>query len=182
MKQYKYFIGIDVGLTGAIVALNSELKVSRIINIPTLAKPGNPSVKEKLDAKQLHYEFELLSGKSMFFWSEVCVFVEDPGIIPTNGVFRVGSQQHSVGVVEGVLGALGCDYRMINAQKWKKRYNLPGGRHQKTKAIELAQQLNPELGPLKIKDADTAEAALVCRYGVKYVLGYNPTGGNESVF
>ncbi len=177
MADYEFYVGVDSGLTGAIVMLDRKLQVFDYGRMPTIQKKGNPTVKAKIDALKLRDGILATLDKhapAKWYAAGVCCFIEDPGIIPSNGPFRIASQQHSLATIESVLLCLGFDVRLVGAQKWKGQYNLPGGKENKKQAIQFALRLNPELGILQISDADIAEALLIARYGCKYILGVNP--------
>lgn len=165
--SYKFYIGTDVGLKGALVCLDHAGAVVKTARMPTTTKDGSPAIKEKVCGAGL---CDAITNMTPSPW-ETFVFVEDPGLVPMNGSVRIASLFHSLGAVEGALGAMGLKYELIKAQRWKKHYSLPGGQKQKRRSIEIAGQLNPELGNLKVKEADIAEACLIARYGCKYILG-----------
>lgn len=175
--DYQCYIGIDPGLTGAMVLLDRQLKVFDYGRMPTIAKTGHPTVKSRIDSLKLQEgllrSFET-AGLSEMSADEVCCFIEDPGIIPTNGIFRVASLRDSYATVHSVLTCLYFKVYEVGAQKWKKQYDIAGGAKNKSKSIQLALRLNPELGTLQISDADIAEALLIGQYGCKYILGVQP--------
>lgn len=185
MSKYKLFIGVDVGLDGALVALNAQLKVHKVIRMPTVAKRGNPSIKSKIDASRLADELLLAIAESEAQTnSEVIVFIEEPPtFIGGHMLTPQLSLHHSCGIIEGVIACFPGmpEPHFVPVQKWKAQYDIKKGKkkipgkEQKKNAIELALHLNPELGPLKMQDADIAEAALVARYGIKYIIGATAT-------
>lgn len=176
--MYKWFMGIDCGLTGAVVLMNSEFVFTDMFRMPTVEKGG--TVNRKVDTVKLADMIGSVimdcppeygpDGKV----SNIVAGIENPGVIQTNGSVRLASIIDSFGVMKGVLSGIGIRYVEVPAQKLKRQYNLPGGRTNKKCSVELALEFNPELSSV-IKtvtdDADVAEAALIARYAAKYIIG-----------
>ena len=75
--------------------------------------------------------------------------------------FRFGE---SMGVVQGVLGALGVPLFRVSPQKWKKALGLS---REKDASRKLATETFPKYAELfaRCKDDNRAEAALLAKYG-----------------
>ena len=149
-------IGIDPGLSGAIVIMesNSPIEWQRMptmktgsanrVNAPALAAMIKPYL--YLD-KPLHAYVELVSS------------------MPGQGVASMFSFGHSAGVIQGVLGAFEIPVTMVTPGQWKKRAGLTG--QDKDASRTLAIQMWPKWRELDKKGAGQAyaDAALIALYG-----------------
>ena len=149
-------IGIDPGLSGAIVIMesNSPIEWQRMptmktgsanrVNAPALAAMIKPYL--YLD-KPLHAYVELVSS------------------MPGQGVASMFSFGHSAGVVQGVLGAFEIPVTMVTPSQWKKRAGLTG--QDKDASRTLAIQMWPFWRELDKKGAGQAyaDAAFIALYG-----------------
>ena len=149
-------IGIDPGLSGAIVIMesNSPIEWNRMptmktgsanrVNAPALAAMIKPYL--YLD-KPLHAYVELVSS------------------MPGQGVASMFSFGHSAGVIQGVLGAFEIPVVMVTPGQWKKRAGLTG--QDKDASRTLAIQMWPFWRELDKKGAGQAyaDAALIALYG-----------------
>jgi crossover junction endodeoxyribonuclease RuvC len=149
-------IGIDPGLSGAIVIMesNSPIEWQRMptmktgsanrVNAPALAAMIKPYL--YLD-KPLHAYVELVSS------------------MPGQGVASMFSFGHSAGVIQGVLGAFEIPVTMVTPSQWKKRAGLTG--QDKDASRTLAIQMWPFWRELDKKGAGQAyaDAAFIALYG-----------------
>ena len=86
-----------------------------------------------------------------------------------NGVsqaFKFGGAYYSA---RTVLQLLDIPTTLVTPTKWKKRFNLAGGKEGKEQARALAMRTFPASADhfKRIKDADRAEAALLAKYGAE---------------
>jgi len=149
-------IGIDPGLSGAIVIMESDSPIewqrmptmktgsANRVNAPALAAMIKPYL--YLD-KPLHAYVELVSS------------------MPGNGSVSMFSFGHSAGVVQGVLGAFEIPVTMVTPSQWKKRAGLVG--QDKDASRTLAIQMWPFWRELDKKGAGQAyaDAAFIALYG-----------------
>jgi len=149
-------IGIDPGLSGAIVIMesNSPIEWQRMptmktgsanrVNAPALAAMIKPYL--YLD-KPLHAYVELVSS------------------MPGQGVASMFSFGHSAGVIQGVVGAFEIPVTMVTPSQWKKRAGLTG--QDKDASRTLAIQMFPFWRELDQKGAGQAyaDAAFIALYG-----------------
>lgn len=145
-------IGIDPGISGAIVLLDSGVPVEWEL-MPTL-KTGKSS---RVNGSALARICDLGSLEH--------VYVEAVHSMPKQGVASSFNFGHSCGTVEGVLQALGLAYTLVTPQAWKKRAGLIG--QDKDAARSRAIQLWPQWRDLdaKGKGQAFADAALIALYG-----------------
>jgi crossover junction endodeoxyribonuclease RuvC len=149
-------IGIDPGLSGAIVVLFYGTPVS-IMRMPTM-KMGSAN---RVNASALA---AFIKGE-MREKHKLHAYVELVSSMPGQGVASMFSFGHSAGVVQGVLGALEIPVTMVTPQSWKKRAGLTG--KDKDASRTLAIQTWPEWRTLDQKGAGQAyaDAAFIALYG-----------------
>ena len=148
-------IGIDPGLSGAIVIMDGHTPVAwhrmptmktgsaNRVNAPALAAIIRPSI----------------------YGEELKAYVELVGSMPGQGVASMFSFGHSAGVIQGVLGAFEISVVMVTPQSWKKRAGLVG--KDKDASRTLAIQMWPYWRELDKKGVGQAyaDAALIALYG-----------------
>lgn len=149
------YIGIDIGVTGAIAILNDGDVL--IHDIPVLLKPGKASVKKYVDAK-------LLNNVLYFALESVEVCMEVVSARPGQGVASMFSLGHSLGVIEGVVASNGYSVCKVRPQEWKRHYGLIGGSKDDSisKALELFPQCEKKLS--RKKDHNRADALLLANW------------------
>lgn len=151
-----YLIGVDVGVSGAIVILQSAACPIPIewCRMPTL-KVGKSS---RVDCAALaRYLQDYDCGEA---------FVEYVHAMPGQGTASMFTFGHAAGAIEGVLAALCIPYTLVTPQRWKKSAGLIGT--DKDAARSRASQLWPRWAALGKKGEGQAfaDAALIARCGV----------------
>ena len=147
-------IGIDPGLSGAIVILEDNFPIEWH-RMPTM-KTGSAN---RVNAAAL--------GDILFIYLEKdpVAYVELVSSMPGNGVASMFSFGHSAGVIQGVLGAYRMPVTMVTPGQWKKRAGLVGQDKDasRTKAIHMW----PSWRELDKKGAGQAyaDAAFIALYG-----------------
>lgn len=155
MTAHGYVIGIDPGIGGAIVILQSPACPIPIewCRMPTL-KVGKSS---RVDCAELaRYLQDYDCGEA---------FVEHVHAMPGNGASGMFTFGHAAGAVEGVLASLCIPYTLITPQRWKKAAGLIGA--DKDASRSRASQLWPRWAALgkKGEGQALADAALIARCG-----------------
>jgi len=147
-------IGIDPGLTGAIAVLDNQGAVHFMWDMPTTARSTGRG--NEVSAQGL---------VGLLRWPECRVWIERVGPMPKQGVTSVWSFGRSLGVIEGVLAALGLPYHLVAPARWKKHHGLIG--RDKDCARTLVLQQHPALADrlARKKDIGRAEAILIAQYG-----------------
>ncbi len=150
-----YLIGIDPGVSGSIVILQSRQCLTPIewVRMPTL-KVGKSS---RVDVAALaRYLAEYDAGEA---------FIEQVHSMPGQGVSSVFTFGHACGAVEGVIAALMIPYTLVTPQKWKGRAGLIGS--EKDACRSRAIQLWPRWDALgkKGEGQALADAAMIARFG-----------------
>ena len=147
-------IGIDPGLSGAIVILENNSPVAWY-RMPTM-KTGSAN---RVNAPALAAIIRSVHGE------EIKAYVELVSSMPGQGVASMFSFGHSAGVIQGVLGALEIPVIMVTPQTWKKRAGLVG--QDKDASRTKAIQMWPSWRELDKKGAGQAhaDAAFIAFYG-----------------
>ena len=149
-------IGIDPGLSGAIVVLEDDLP-TEWYRMPTM-KTGSAN---RVNAAAL----AAIIRRTIFDDEETRAYVELVSSMPGQGVASMFSFGHSAGVIQGVLGAYKMPVKMVTPQSWKKRAGLIG--KDKEASRTLAIQMWPEWRDLDKKGAGQAfaDAAFIALFG-----------------
>jgi len=156
-------IGIDVGLTGAVGAVDSKGKAA-VRDLQAIADGKG----RRLCGRSL-----LLTVRELVPIGESALVVfEDVRARPMgnkgehgNTMHSQGSMMRSRGIVEGVVDITRLDCRVVQPQTWKRHFGLIG--KPKGASLELARALFPLQSDLlkRQKDHNRAESLLLARYG-----------------
>ena len=150
-----YLIGIDPGISGAIVVLQSAACPHPVdwVRMPTL-KEGKSS---RVDCASL--------ARCLEDYDTGAAVVEAVHAMPGQGVSSMFAFGHAVGSVMGVLAALRIPVTLAPPQRWKKAAGLIGT--DKDAARSRAIQLWPRWAALAAKGEGQAlaDAALIARFG-----------------
>jgi len=90
------------------------------------------------------------------------IVVENVNAMPGQGVSSVWTFAHSVGVVHGVVAALGIRMELVTPAKWKAHFNL--GRDKEASRMKCIQKYPAVTGLGLKKHSDRAEALLIATY------------------
>ena len=149
-------IGIDPGLSGAIVILKNDVPMLQY-RMPTM-KTGSAN---RVNASAL----AAIIRPYTYADDEVKAYVELVSSMPGQGVASMFSFGHSAGVLQGVLGAFQIPVTMVTPLHWKKRAGLVG--KDKDASRTLAIQMWPSWRELDKKGVGQAyaDAAFIALYG-----------------
>jgi crossover junction endodeoxyribonuclease RuvC len=151
-------LGIDPGLSGAVVLLNSARDISLAYDMPLSARKSGRKTRNVIDTVALWDIFKDITADTAI---TIHVTIEQVSSRPGEGVtsaFRFG---HSLGVVDGMTAALAVSRHWVSPVTWKKHFKLIG--QPKDASRVLARERWPkqrDLFALK-KDVGRAEAALI---------------------
>ena len=146
-------LGIDPGAGGALALLEGD-RLLRVADMPTITIKGRAKV---LPAGVVDLVVE---------WKPDQIALEDVGAMPGQGVSSMFSFGRSVGILEGVIAALGYPLVMVRPATWKRAAGVPAD---KDAARLMATRLWPDHSAffaLK-RDDGRAEAALLARWMVQ---------------
>ena len=147
-------LGIDPGAGGALALLNAG-KLD-IVDMPIAVVNRNRRPKREVDAAQVARIIEDMKPD--------LAFLELVGPMPKQGVASTFQFGRSLGILQGVLGALQIPITPIRPQEWRKGARVrPGKDGSRARASELFPHYT-ELFSLK-KHHGRAEAALIAFYG-----------------
>lgn len=157
-------LGIDIGVTGAMAAIDSRGACS-VVDLPTITVPGKRMVRRRLDARGF-----MDMVRQLVPAGEVALaIIEDVHTMPgaRNSPQSQGSLMHSRGVVETVLELARLDVRAVQPATWKRWHGLIG--KNKAAGIEKARALYPLAEPhlKRQKDHNRADSLLLAHYGLK---------------
>lgn len=113
-------LGIDPGLSGALCILDPIERGLEIIDMPVVELERNKKTKREVAAAMV---YEALVGKDIQF-----AFLERVGAMPGQGVTSMLSLGRSVGVIEGVVAAMGIPLTLVIPQRWQKDMLVRGGK------------------------------------------------------
>ena len=150
-------IGIDPGLSGAIVILENN-KVLKLFEMPVMAE-GKKN-KRQLNSARLVNIFKENSSNN----EEVAVVVEQVNAMPGQGVTSMFNFGQSFGAIKGVCAALNLPIFFVRPSKWKKHFELINSSKDasRTKVIEMYPKLSNQL--TKKKDVNKSDAILIARF------------------
>ena len=157
-----FYIGIDVGLNGAIALLRPDNTLS-IVDMPTgEVKVGN-KVKRRIIPELLATSIEGMVGNF-----HVVAMVEKVSAMPSQGSVSMFQFGTSYGLVLGVLAALQIETHQVSPATWKRHFRLlsTGKDASRMKACSMF----PAQAALfaRVKDDGRAEAALLAVYGREF--------------
>jgi crossover junction endodeoxyribonuclease RuvC len=149
-------IGVDPGLSGALVVLNSQGELEECNDMPTIGALHGKG--KTVDLRKLA---EILDIPS----TDVLVLVEAVNSMPNQGIssaFKFGRVSMAP---EAISIALGFNVRLVTPQAWKKHFSLI--KRDKSASRARAMQEFPEKDHLfgRVKDDGRADAALIALYG-----------------
>lgn len=154
-------IGIDPGMTGAIATL-ADGCLAHLFDTPVVARGKG---RNEVSASALA---ELLRGvRSEFPGANFSVAVEEVSAMPGGGQRTMGATSafnfgRGVGIIEGVVAALGFQLIRVLPQTWKKHYKLIG--KEKDVARGKAIDMFPTASLHRKKDIGRADALLIAAW------------------
>ena len=150
-----YLIGIDPGVSGAIVVLQSATCPEPVewMRMPTV----NQGKSSRVDAAAI--------ARFLADFDVGHAYIEQVGSMPGQGVASTFTFGHAAGVVEGVVIGQMIPVTKVAPVTWKKRAGLIGA--DKDAARSRAIQLWPRWDALgkKGEGQALADAALIARFG-----------------
>jgi crossover junction endodeoxyribonuclease RuvC len=165
------FLGVDVGLSGAVAALDvgpDGVIAVEVHDLPVLrTKTAKAKGKSVLDVVGLLRLLDRLHLPALTEGVAVRATLEMVSAMPGQGVSSMFSFGRALGTVETALAAARIPVDPVRANEWKRALRVPAA---KDGAVQRADQLLPSAGHLwrgprgGILDG-RAEAALLAFYG-----------------
>lgn len=152
-------LGIDIGITGAVAAVDSFGSCA-VADIPTTPVTGKRMVKRRIDSRALI----LLIREYARPGHAAIAVIEDIHAGTGPGSVARASLMHSRGVVETLLEIARIDYRVIQPAAWKRHHGLTGAT--KADSLTKARSLYPAAQHLlkRAKDHNRADAILMAHF------------------
>lgn len=159
-------MGIDPGISGAVVVVNSRGDVVGQGRMPVRAGPAG---RRRVDAHVLLDLVQALEGDKGLS----LVVIENPSAMPKQGVSSSFAFGRSVGVVEGVIASLAVPVELVSPATWKRAMRVPADKHA---ARARATELMPKDRSLWATASQEciAEAAMLALWGVRLASGNAP--------
>jgi hypothetical protein len=164
-------IGIDPGLSGALACLSTDDGSI----LACSAMPVLPGKVKQVDAAGLA---RVLSGYGRDHGEIAAVLVEQVGPDDLWGAVQCFRFGHGVGVVAGVVGALGLPFDTVSPARWRKAI-VPGAKPGKDDTIAWAARRFPSLRLTerpKVRQSGLADAAAIAEFGRRQLVGAAPAG------
>jgi crossover junction endodeoxyribonuclease RuvC len=151
-------LGIDPGLTGAIAVVGEEMCWA-VVDLP---------VSERTSGKGKQVNAALFADmveELMPRYGPRHAYLEQVGARPGQGVTSMFTFGRSLGVIEGVLGALQFKVYYVTPARWKRHHGLV--HKDKDACRTMAMQRYPEARELlqRKKDVGRADAIMIAAYG-----------------
>jgi hypothetical protein len=153
-------IGVDPGMTGAIVKLAPGGVILGALRMPIVS-----GKKKALD---------MIAIRDSFLADDDGVLaIEDVHSMPGQGVSSMFKFGRGFGLLEGIAVGLGLRVVKVRPQAWQKVMleGMPRGEHVKQSAVLRAKELFPDL-PIRFKaDWGMADAVLIAEYARRTLNG-----------
>jgi crossover junction endodeoxyribonuclease RuvC len=151
------FLGIDIGVQGAIALLTAEGELVEVFDMPVLA--DGPKGRRSVNAPLL---------TSIVFKNHATrAFVEYVAARPGEGAVGAFAFGRSRGVVEGVLAACGVPCKFLTPASWKRDVGLSLGSKDASRAEAIRRWPSQANLFARVRDDGRAEAALIAVAGMK---------------
>lgn len=157
------FVGIDIGLTGAISALDPNGRAT-VADLPVVeSDAGN-----RIDGRallNLVREFVPAGAVCTFVIEDVRPRPQGNGNKAGNTMHSQGSLMRSRGNIEAVCDIAGGPVVWVHPQKWKRHFGLIGADKEASRL--MAHRMMPGMKPAltRKKDQNRAEALLLAYWG-----------------
>jgi hypothetical protein len=149
------FLGIDIGVQGAIATLSDAFDLIEVVDMPVLS--DGPSGRRSVSAPLL--------AEIIFRSHASAAFVEFVGARPGEGAVGAFAFGRSRGVIEGVLGAAGIPATLIAPASWKRAVGLSLASKDASRSEAIRRWPSHAALFARVKDDGRAEAALIAVAG-----------------
>ena len=148
------FIGVDPGMSGAIVVIDALGELLDYCLCPkTVVGKSN-----RVDTPTL----------AAFLRSQPNIegaYIEKVGAMPGQGVSSMFSFGHAAGVAEGCVAAMGIPITHLTPQRWKKRYGFQGADKDAPRSKAALRYPHADVLQLKGKGQAVADAVFIALAG-----------------
>ncbi len=157
-------LGIDIGLTGALAAVDSHGTCS-VADLPLKADKSRICGRQLLD---LMRSFVAPGEIALLVTEDVQPRPQGNANRHGNTMFSQGSMMQSKGIVLAVNDIAKLELQLVHPQTWKKFYGLIG--QDKSESMAKARLLYPEADLRLVKHHNRAEALLMAHFGLKRLV------------
>ena len=157
----KTFIGIDIGLDGALAVLEKG-NITHLKVMPTFK---STKARREYNAQEIYSFLLMFKDKNPF------VIFERTHAMPQIGVVQSYGLGKGTGIIIGLITALGYPYQIVHAKTWQKEmFRDINSKDTKQASKIIAQRLFPKESFLatersKVMHSGLTDAVLLCSYG-----------------
>jgi hypothetical protein len=150
-------LGIDPGLSGALVRLNYDGQIEKYVDMPTIKAGKRRQIAEVELAREVE---KLIAVHVEAAWLELV------GVRPGEGALGAFSFGKGYGLIRGLLRAHCVPIRDVTPAVWKRSVGIPSGAG-KDASRAMAQELWQDRAEIfsRVKDEGRAEACLIAHHG-----------------
>lgn len=166
-------IGIDNGLLGAVVAIDSSFRLVDYRDTPILNLGKKGKTKNEFATAEMGKILRDVSSKAAY----VKVWLEVAHAMPKQGVSSTFKTGRGFGLWEGICIGIGLVYDIVHPKTWTKvvLHDVPAG-DPKARSMAKCQRLFPTLPLTKPRGTvlsldGRSDAALIAYYGMSQMLG-----------
>jgi hypothetical protein len=170
--KYKYVVGIDPGLSGAIALLDIDGKLLKFTKMKTVKFISNGKKVSRIDLVWLMKLLSKLPKEETIVVFEDLMAVFVPGTSPAKVNFSLGT---SIAIIESALILTGLPFERISYKSWQPYY-FGNTKHQKEKSMIKTHELFPVTRSVLTAKAhyDICEAILVAELQRRILHGTIP--------
>lgn len=158
-------IGIDIGLTGAVAAVDSRGSC-QVADIPTRIDGKS----KRIDGRALIYlirQFVPAGEPFIVAFEDVRARPQGNGNAHGNSMHSQGSLMRSRGIVEAVLDIARAEGKAVQPQAWKKHFGLLGVKDKDAARLKAIDVFPASAHMLQRKlDHNRADAMLIAQYAL----------------
>lgn len=154
-------LAIDIGLTGALAAVDSR-GTSSVADLPLKADKSRICGRQLLD---LVRSFVAPGEPALLVTEDVQPRPQGNSNRHGNSMHSQGSMMQSKGLVLAVSDIAKLELQLVHPQTWKKFYGLIG--QEKAESMAMAKRLYPDADLRLVKHHNRAEALLIARFGMR---------------
>lgn len=156
------YIGVDPGVTGAIVGITRDGKLLRCDDIPAV-KDGSKREVLVSQVSDIFNQYVVDYGSTGLF-----VTLEKHTPRPGQGISSQCKLARICGQIEGIVASLGISYQIAHPRTWSKVMRDVEGIDLKARSMVSASRRFPDLDLSLKKHHNRADAALIAEYGRIY--------------
>ena len=164
--RQRIVLGVDPGLTGAIVALHPETcEIVYVYDIPTHKKSYGNKARAEIDIIQFEWDIR----RWCLFHRIDHIYIEKTGAMPGQGVTSMFRFGETTGIIKCIMTLTQSPISYVAPARWKRKLGLsPDKNVTRARCVELWPTHRNEF--VKVKHHNRADAALLARYGVTQEL------------